>query len=74
MKHNFESELASISNALTFSETPITEYRSLPLRGENTQGVLAGKLGYDENKIAQLRLCGRFSLAVSSDWSRAGSA
>ncbi|MCK1425802.1 hypothetical protein [Bradyrhizobium sp. 87] len=52
LKHNFEFELASIRNALTFSETPITEYRTPPLRGENTQAVLAGQLGYDEDKIA----------------------
>ena len=54
-KHKFEPELSLIRNALTFSETPITEYRAPPLLGENTQEVLGGKLGYDAEKIASLK-------------------
>jgi crotonobetainyl-CoA:carnitine CoA-transferase CaiB-like acyl-CoA transferase len=54
-KHKFKPDLSLIRNALTFSETPITEYRAPPLLGENTQEVLGGKLGYDAAKIASLK-------------------
>src|SRR6516165_8057688 len=43
VKHRFEPELALIRNALTFSETPITDYRAPPLLGENTQEVLGSR-------------------------------
>ncbi|MCK1425816.1 CaiB/BaiF CoA-transferase family protein [Bradyrhizobium sp. 87] len=58
VKHKFAPELSLIRNALTFSETPITEYRAPPLLGEHTQEVLANKLAYDEKKIAQLKQIG----------------
>jgi crotonobetainyl-CoA:carnitine CoA-transferase CaiB-like acyl-CoA transferase len=54
-KHKFAPELSLIRNALTFSETPITEYRAPPLLGENTAEVLGEKLGYDAAKIATLK-------------------
>ena len=54
-RHKFKPDLSLIRNALTFSETPITEYRAPPLLGENTQEVLGGKLGYDAEKIATLK-------------------
>jgi crotonobetainyl-CoA:carnitine CoA-transferase CaiB-like acyl-CoA transferase len=54
-RHKFEPDLSLIRNALSFSETPITEYRAPPLLGENTQEVLGGKLGYDAEKIASLK-------------------
>ena len=55
VKHKFEPELSLIRNALTFSETPVTEYRAPPLLGEHTQEVLGGKLGYDDEKIEVLK-------------------
>ncbi|VIO71677.1 CaiB/BaiF CoA transferase family protein [Bradyrhizobium ivorense] len=55
VNHKFDPELSLIRNALTFSETPITEYRVPPLLGENTQEVLTAKLGYDANKIESLK-------------------
>nr|WP_249787166.1 MULTISPECIES: CoA transferase [unclassified Bradyrhizobium] len=58
VKHKFAPELSLIRNALTLSETPITEYRAPPLLGENTQEVLDDKLAYDEEKITQLKLIG----------------
>lgn len=54
-RHKFQPELSLIRNALTFSETPITEYRAPPLLGENTAEVLGEKLGYDAAKIESLK-------------------
>ncbi|WP_316164534.1 MULTISPECIES: CaiB/BaiF CoA-transferase family protein [unclassified Bradyrhizobium] len=54
VEHPFEPHLSLIRNALTFSGTPITEYRAPPLLGEHTQDMLSG-LGYDEAKIAALK-------------------
>ncbi|TFV42042.1 CaiB/BaiF CoA transferase family protein [Bradyrhizobium niftali] len=54
-EHKFEPELSLIRNALTFSETPIENYRAPPLLGEHTQEVLGGKLGYDAGKIETLK-------------------
>jgi len=53
-EHPFEPQLSLIRNALTFSETPVKDYRAPPLLGEHTREVLGG-LGYDEAKIASLR-------------------
>jgi crotonobetainyl-CoA:carnitine CoA-transferase CaiB-like acyl-CoA transferase len=53
-EHPFEPQLSLIRNALTFSETPVKDYRAPPLLGEHTREVLGG-LGYDEAKIAGLR-------------------
>ncbi|WP_271623604.1 CoA transferase [Bradyrhizobium sp. CCBAU 11430] len=61
VKHQFAPELSLIRNALTFSETPITDYRVPPLLGENTLEVLAGKLGYDDVKIAKLKQRGNLA-------------
>jgi crotonobetainyl-CoA:carnitine CoA-transferase CaiB-like acyl-CoA transferase len=55
VKHSYEPELSLIRNALTFSETPITEYRAPPLLGENTLDVLGSRLGYDAAKIEDLK-------------------
>ena len=53
--HPFREDLSLIRNALTFSETPITEYRAPPLLGQNTEEVLKGNLGYDGSKLEELR-------------------
>jgi crotonobetainyl-CoA:carnitine CoA-transferase CaiB-like acyl-CoA transferase len=55
VKHPFEPDLSLIRNALTFSETPITEYRAPPLLGEHTNEVLGARLGYDAGKIEALK-------------------
>ncbi|MCK1585717.1 CaiB/BaiF CoA-transferase family protein [Bradyrhizobium sp. 169] len=55
VKHRFEPELSLIRNALTFSETPITEYRAPPLLGENTLDVLGSNLGYNAAKLQDLK-------------------
>jgi crotonobetainyl-CoA:carnitine CoA-transferase CaiB-like acyl-CoA transferase len=56
--HPFEHSLSLIRNALTFSGTPVTEYRYPPRLGEHTQDVLSSKLGYDDAKIGELKKAG----------------
>ena len=58
MKHPLREDLSLIRNALTFSGTPIKEYRAPPLLGQNTEEVLKGKLGYSDAKLAELRKSG----------------
>jgi crotonobetainyl-CoA:carnitine CoA-transferase CaiB-like acyl-CoA transferase len=54
VEHPFEPQLSLIRNALSFSETPVKEYRAPPLLGEHTEAVLS-QLGYDEGRIAGLK-------------------
>jgi crotonobetainyl-CoA:carnitine CoA-transferase CaiB-like acyl-CoA transferase len=54
VNHPFEPDLSLCRNALTFSGTPITNYRYPPRLGEHTNEVLA-TIGYDEAKLAALR-------------------
>jgi crotonobetainyl-CoA:carnitine CoA-transferase CaiB-like acyl-CoA transferase len=53
--HPFRHDLSLIRNPITFSETPVTEYRAPPLLGENTREVLAAKLGYDDARMDALK-------------------
>jgi crotonobetainyl-CoA:carnitine CoA-transferase CaiB-like acyl-CoA transferase len=53
--HPFEHSLSLIRNALTFSGTPVKEYRHPPLLGEHTREVLSSKLGYDDAKLDGLK-------------------
>src|ERR1700749_641668 len=53
--HPFEPELPMIRNPLTFSGTPITDYRAPPLLGEHTREVLSSSLGYDDAKLDALK-------------------
>jgi crotonobetainyl-CoA:carnitine CoA-transferase CaiB-like acyl-CoA transferase len=55
VKHPLRDDLSLIRNPLTFSGTPITDYRAPPLLGQNTDEVLKGKLGYTDARIAELR-------------------
>jgi crotonobetainyl-CoA:carnitine CoA-transferase CaiB-like acyl-CoA transferase len=43
---------------MRFSATPIENYSTPPLMGEGNDEVLSSWLGYDEDKIAQLRTSG----------------
>jgi len=54
-EHPFEQHLSLIRNALTFSGTPVTEYRYPPLLGEHTAEVLSSRLGYDAAKLDALK-------------------
>ena len=54
-EHPFESHLSLIRNALTFSGTPVKDYRYPPLLGEHTAEVLASRLGYDAAKLDALK-------------------
>jgi crotonobetainyl-CoA:carnitine CoA-transferase CaiB-like acyl-CoA transferase len=55
VEHPFEPELSLIRNPITFSGTPVKDYRAPPLLGENTSEVLTTKLGYDDAKLAALK-------------------
>ncbi len=54
VEHPFEPNLSLIRNAVTFSGTPVTEYRAPPLLGAHTAEVLAS-IGYDAAKVAELK-------------------
>lgn len=55
--HPFDPALSLVRNALTFSGTPITEYRAPPLLSSSTEDILAG-IGYDAERIGALRKTG----------------
>jgi len=52
--HPFEKDLSLIRNAITFSGTPIKNYRAPPLLGADTADVLA-TIGYDAAKLEALK-------------------
>ena len=54
VNHPFEPQLSLIRNAVTFSGTPVKEYRAPPLLGAHTGEVLAD-IGYDEAKVKELK-------------------
>jgi crotonobetainyl-CoA:carnitine CoA-transferase CaiB-like acyl-CoA transferase len=55
VEHPFEPSLSLIRNPITFSETPVKDYRAPPLLGQNTRDVLASRLGYDDAKLEALK-------------------
>jgi crotonobetainyl-CoA:carnitine CoA-transferase CaiB-like acyl-CoA transferase len=55
VEHPFEPSLSLIRNAITFSGTPVTDYRAPPTLGAHTHEVLMSQLGYDEAKIDALK-------------------
>lgn len=55
VEHPFEPSLSLIRNAITFSGTPVTDYRAPPTLGQHTGEVLASQLGYDDAKIEALK-------------------
>jgi crotonobetainyl-CoA:carnitine CoA-transferase CaiB-like acyl-CoA transferase len=52
--HPFRHDLSLIRNPITFSETPVTDYRAPPLLGADTKEVLA-RIGYDDAKLEALK-------------------
>jgi len=52
--HPFEPQLSLIRNAITFSGTPVKDYRAPPLLGEHTEEVLAA-IGYDAARVEALK-------------------
>lgn len=56
--HPYDKGLHHVANPIRYSDTPLTEYKSPPLLGQDTDAVLADELGYDENRIAALREAG----------------
>jgi crotonobetainyl-CoA:carnitine CoA-transferase CaiB-like acyl-CoA transferase len=55
VNHPYEPSLSLIRNALTFSGTPVKEYRYPPRLGEHTREILSSKLGYDDAKLDGLK-------------------
>ena len=55
VEHPFEPALSLIRNPITFSGTPVKDYRAPPLLGADTKEVLASKLGYDRTKLEALK-------------------
>ncbi len=55
VEHPFEPSLSLIRNPITFSGTPVTDYRAPPTLGQNTREVLTSQLGYDDAKIDALK-------------------
>jgi crotonobetainyl-CoA:carnitine CoA-transferase CaiB-like acyl-CoA transferase len=55
VEHPFEPSLSLIRNAITFSGTPVTDYRAPPTLGQHTREVLSSQLGYDAAKIDGLK-------------------
>ena len=53
--HPFEHALSLIRNPLTFTGTPVKDYRAPPLLGADTKEVLGSKLGYDDAKLEALK-------------------
>ncbi len=51
--HAFEHALSLIRNPLTFSGTPVNDYRAPPMLGEHTREILS-KLGYDAARLETL--------------------
>jgi len=47
--------LSLIRNPLTFSGTPVKEYRAPPLLGADTKQVLSSTLGYDDARLDGLK-------------------
>jgi len=52
--HPFEHALSLIRNPITFSGTPVKDYRAPPLLGADTRDVLA-TIGYDDAKLEALK-------------------
>jgi len=52
--HPFEHSLSLIRNPISFSGTPVTDYRAPPLLGADTKEVLAS-IGYDGGKMESLK-------------------
>ncbi|MBS0530166.1 MAG: CoA transferase [Proteobacteria bacterium] len=55
VEHPFEPSLSLIRNPITFSGTPVTDYRAPPTLGQDTREVLMSQLGYDDAKIDALK-------------------
>jgi crotonobetainyl-CoA:carnitine CoA-transferase CaiB-like acyl-CoA transferase len=52
--HPLQHDLSLIRNAITFSGTPVKEYRAPPLLGADTRDVLS-TIGYDDAKVEALK-------------------
>jgi len=52
--HPFEPQLSLIRNPITFSGTPVRDYRAPPLLGADTRDVLAS-IGYDDARVEVLK-------------------
>ena len=53
--HPFEHALSLIRNPITFSGTPVKDYRAPPLLGADTREVLGSELGFDDARLEALK-------------------
>ena len=58
LPHSSGVEAPAVANPIRFSGTPIRYGRAAPTLGEHTDAVLAGRLGLDFQRIAELRAKG----------------
>jgi len=55
LPHATAGSVPQVANPVKFSATPVEYKRAPPILGEHTEEVLREKLGYDDERIAQLR-------------------
>jgi crotonobetainyl-CoA:carnitine CoA-transferase CaiB-like acyl-CoA transferase len=58
LEHPLAGKVASVANPIRLSRTPIEYRQAPPMLGEHTDAVLAEVLGFDRQRIAQLRAGG----------------
>jgi crotonobetainyl-CoA:carnitine CoA-transferase CaiB-like acyl-CoA transferase len=65
LPHPLSGSVPQVVNPIKFSETPLVFHSPPPLLGQHTAVVLAGRLGYDAPRIADL--AARKVIAVNNE-------
>jgi crotonobetainyl-CoA:carnitine CoA-transferase CaiB-like acyl-CoA transferase len=63
LAHPLSGTVPQVRNPIVFSDTPLEYENAPPLLGQHTASVLAGRLGYDDAKIAELAAAGVIAVA-----------